>query len=96
MMNQIGPRLPTVGWEFDQQRALTGELKRSLHNSLIAALLLGVAGMAWTSQRQDALLRTGKSMGERPLRELQLQAQRWPARTGNLLHDKGSQTLIEW
>ena len=47
--------------------------------------------MADEARRQDALHRAGQPMGERILRELQLQTQRRAARTGNLLYDEGGQ-----
>ena len=53
----------------------------------------GAARMAGEARRQYTLHRTGKRMGERLLRELQLQAQRRTARAGNLLHDEGNQNV---
>src|SRR5213595_253890 len=45
--------------------------------------------MAWPDRRQDALHRTGKSLGERLLREPELKAQRRAAKRRNLHDDAG-------
>src|SRR5205085_5741825 len=45
--------------------------------------------MAWPDRRQDALHRTGKSLGERLLREPELKAQRRAAKRRDLHDDAG-------